>query len=91
MPDGRLIAIPSRARIGRSNVTWLNGGEQQVFEYETDDTLFAVGEWKANRRISTAIPSRTQSRHRQHALHEAGLAVASPCARCPACRSAVST
>ena len=53
----RLIAIPSRARIGRANVTWLNGSEQRVFEYETIYTLFAVGVSTASPRISMATRS----------------------------------
>ena len=75
MPDGRLIAIPSRARIGRSNVTWLNGSEQRVFEYEADDTLFAVGEVEGEPTHFDGYPFSGLNRAIvQHALHEAGLA-----------------
>ena len=74
IPDGRLIAIPSRARIGRSNVTWLNGSEQRVFEYETDDTLFAVGEVDGEPTHFDGYPFSGLNRAIvQHALHEAGL------------------
>ncbi|MCP4844614.1 MAG: ParM/StbA family protein, partial [Actinomycetia bacterium] len=44
LPDGRLVAIPSRARVGRANVTWLNEARHKIAEYETEDTLYAVGE-----------------------------------------------
>ena len=36
LPDGRLTAIPSRARVGQSWVTWINEAEQRIFEYETE-------------------------------------------------------
>jgi len=74
LPDGRLIAIPSRARIGRANVTWLNGSEQRVFEYETDDTLFAVGDIDGEPTHFDGYPFSGLNRAIvQHALHEAGL------------------
>jgi plasmid segregation protein ParM len=74
LPDGRLIAIPSRARIGRSNVTWLNGSEQRVFEYETDGTLFAVGEVDGEPTHFDGYPFSGLNRAIvQHALHQAGL------------------
>ena len=44
LPDGRLVAIPSRARVGRANVTWLNEAQHKIAEYETDSTLYAAGE-----------------------------------------------
>ena len=75
LPDGRLIAIPSRALIGRANVTWLNGSEQKVFEYETDDTVFAVGEVDGEPTHFDGYPFSGLNRAIvQHALHEAGLA-----------------
>ena len=43
LPDGRLCAIPSRACIGQSSVTWINQAVQRVFEYETEDTTYSVG------------------------------------------------
>jgi plasmid segregation protein ParM len=43
LPDGRLILIPSRVRVGRSDRTWIHGAEQQVFEYETEGTVYSVG------------------------------------------------
>jgi plasmid segregation protein ParM len=44
LADGRLVAIPSRARVGRANVTWLNEVQHKIAEYETEDTLYAAGE-----------------------------------------------
>jgi plasmid segregation protein ParM len=44
LADGRLVAIPSRARVGRANVTWLNEARQKIAEYETEGTLYAAGE-----------------------------------------------
>ena len=39
LPDGRLLATPSRAQIGRCNVSWLNQTERRIFEYETEGTV----------------------------------------------------
>jgi plasmid segregation protein ParM len=44
LADGRLVAIPSRARVGRANVTWLNETRHKIAEYETEATLYAAGE-----------------------------------------------
>ena len=44
LPDGRLVAIPSRARVGRANVTWLHEAQHNIVEYETDATRYAAGE-----------------------------------------------
>jgi plasmid segregation protein ParM len=44
LADGRLVAIPSRPRVGRANVTWLNEAQHKIAEYETDSTLYAAGE-----------------------------------------------
>ena len=75
LPDGRLIAIPSRAQIGRANVTWLNGSAQRVFEYETEGTLFAVGDVDGEPTHFDGYPFSGLNRVIvQHALHEAGLA-----------------
>ena len=32
LPDGRLLATPSTAHVGRSKVTWMSTAEQLVFE-----------------------------------------------------------
>ena len=39
LPDGQLIAIPSRARIGKSGVTLIHEGQHRIFEYETEGTV----------------------------------------------------
>ena len=44
LPDGRLLATPSRAQIGRSKVSWINHAERRIFEYATDGTVYSVGE-----------------------------------------------
>jgi plasmid segregation protein ParM len=44
LPDGRLLATPSRAQIGRSKVTWINQAQRRIFEYETDGTVYSVGD-----------------------------------------------
>ena len=43
LPDGRLMVIPSRGRVGRSDMTWIHGAEQRVFEYETEGAVYSVG------------------------------------------------
>ena len=74
LPSGRLIAIPSRARIGRANVTWLDGSVPRVFEYATEDTQFAVGEVAAEPTHFDGYPFSGLNRAIvQHALQEAGL------------------
>jgi plasmid segregation protein ParM len=44
LQDGRLLATPSRAQIGRSKVSWIDQAERRIFEYETDGTIYSVGE-----------------------------------------------
>jgi len=74
LPDGRLIAIPSRARIGKAGVTWIHDGQQRIFEYETQGAVYSVGavdgaathfEGYSTSGLNRAIV--------QHALQEAGL------------------
>ena len=48
LADGRLLAIPSAARVGRSNVSWMPRAEQLIFEYETEGTVFSVGDVDAS-------------------------------------------
>ena len=43
LADGRLLSIPSRARIGHAWVTWIRDGEQRIFEYETEGSVYSVG------------------------------------------------
>ena len=75
LPDGRLIIFPSRARVGRSDVTWIDQAEQRIFEYETEEAVYSVGAvdgapthfegypWSGLNRVIV-----------QHALQQAGLA-----------------
>ncbi|MEJ1366450.1 MAG: ParM/StbA family protein [Candidatus Sedimenticola sp. (ex Thyasira tokunagai)] len=44
LPDGRVHAIPSRARIGQSGVIWIHQAQQRVFEYETEGSIYSVGD-----------------------------------------------
>ena len=44
LPGGRQIVIPSSARVGRSKVTWMPQARQTVFEYQTDNTVYSVGD-----------------------------------------------
>ena len=43
LPDGRLVSVPSRARMGAAGVTWIRDVEQRIFEYETAGTVYSVG------------------------------------------------
>jgi plasmid segregation protein ParM len=75
LPDGRLLAIPSRARVGSAQMTWLNGSQPKVFEYETDGTRYAVGEVDGEPTHFDGYPASGLNRAIvQHALLEAGLA-----------------
>lgn len=74
LPDGRLYAIPSRARIGQSGVTWIHQAEQRVFEYETEDTIYSVGEVDGAPTQFEGYPVSGLNRVIvQHALQEVGL------------------
>jgi plasmid segregation protein ParM len=74
LSDGRLLATPSRARIGRSKVSWLNHAERRIFEYETEATVFSVGEVDAAAtRFEGYACSGLNRAIVQHALQQAGL------------------
>ena len=74
LPDGRLVAVPSRARLGRANVTWLDDAEQRIFEYETEDQSFSVGEVDGEPTYFDAYPFSGLNRAIvQHGLQQAGL------------------
>ena len=74
LPDGRLAAIASRARFGRANVTWLDASRQRIFEYETEDQLFAVGALDGEPTQFDDYPFSALNRAIvQHALQAAGL------------------
>ena len=74
LADGRLVSIPSRARMGQAGVTWIREEEQGIFEYQTDGTVYSVGavdgeptqfDEYANSGLNRVIV--------QHALYQAGL------------------
>lgn len=75
LPDGRLLAIPSRARVGQSGVTWIHEAEQRISEYETDDTVYSVGAVDGAPTHFEGYPWSGLNRSVvQHALQQAGLA-----------------
>ena len=75
LPDGRLLAIPSRARVGQSGVTWIHEAEQRISEYETDDTVYSVGAVDGVPTHFEGYPWSGLNRAVvQHALQQAGLA-----------------
>lgn len=75
LPDGRLFVIPSRARVGQSDVTWINGAEQRIFEYETEDAVYSVGAVEGAPTHFEGYPWSGLNRAVvQHALQQAGLA-----------------
>ena len=74
LPDGRLLVTPSRAQIGRSKISWLNQTERRIFEYETDGTLYSVGDVDAaSTRFEGFACSGMNRAIVQHALQQAGL------------------
>ncbi len=75
LPDGRLVAIPSRARVGQSGVTWIHEAEQRISEYETEDTVYSVGAIDGAPTHFEGYPWSGLNRAVvQHALQQAGLA-----------------
>jgi len=75
LPDGRLLAIPSRARVGQSGVTWIHEAEQRISEYETEDTVYSVGAVDGVPTHFEGYPWSGLNRAVvQHALQQAGLA-----------------
>ena len=75
LPDGRLIVIPSRARVGHAGVTWIHEAQQRIFEYETEDTVYAVGAVEGAPTQFEGYPWSGLNRAiAQHALQVAGLA-----------------
>ena len=74
LPDGRLLATPSRAEIGRAKVSWLNPGERAIVEYESEGTVYSVGEVDgAATRFDGYACSGMNRAIVQHALQQAGL------------------
>ncbi|MEJ1337593.1 MAG: ParM/StbA family protein [Candidatus Sedimenticola sp. (ex Thyasira tokunagai)] len=75
LPDGRLLAIPSRARVGQSGVTWIHEAEQRISEYETEDAVYSVGALDGAPTHFEGYPWSGLNRAVvQHALQQAGLA-----------------
>lgn len=75
LADGRLLAIPSQARIGHARITWLDGSAGQVAEYETGDARYAVGDVDGEPTRFDGYPFSGLNRAIvQHALQRAGLA-----------------
>ncbi len=74
LADGQMFAIPSRARLGRANVTWIDSAEQRIFEYETEAQIFAVGQLEGEPTEFDAYPFSGLNRAIvQHGLQKAGL------------------
>ena len=74
LPDGRLAAIPSRARIGQAGVTWMREEQQRIFEYETGGTIYSVGAVDGEPTRFEGYPNSGLNRVIvQHALQQAGL------------------
>lgn len=74
LPDGRLLATPSRAQIGRSKVSWINQAERRIFEYAADGTTYSVGDVDAaSTRFEGYACSGMNRAIVQHALQQAGL------------------
>ncbi|MFT5481562.1 MAG: plasmid segregation protein ParM [Halieaceae bacterium] len=74
LPNDRLVAIPSRARIGQAGVTWIEAEKQRVFEYSTEGSIYSVGSVDGDSTRFTGYP--ISGLHRciiQHALQQARL------------------
>lgn len=75
LPDGRLIVVPSRARVGHLGVTWINEAAQRAVEYETDGTVYSVGAVDGAPTHFEGYPWSGLNRCVvQHAFQQAGLA-----------------
>jgi plasmid segregation protein ParM len=75
LPNGRLIAVPSRVRTGTAGVTWMRDDEHKIFEYETDGGRYAVGSVDGEPTQYDEFPGSAMNRVLvQHALQQAGLA-----------------
>lgn len=74
LADGRLLATPSRAQIGRSKVTWIHHTRRSIFEYQTEGAVYSVGEVDAaSTRFEGYACSGLNRAIVQHALQEADL------------------
>ncbi len=74
LADGRLLSIPSRARIGHCGVTWMQEEERKIFEYETEGTVYSVGAVDGEPTHFDDYPTSGMNRAIvQHAFQQAGL------------------
>ena len=74
LTDGRLVAVPSRARLGRAGITWLDGSKPRAFDYETEGSVYCAGEVQGEPTRYDAYPHSGLNRVIvQHALQAAGL------------------
>jgi len=74
LPDGRLLAVPSRARLGSAGVTWIRDEEQKIFEYETGGCVYSVGAVDGEPTQFDEYPGSALNRViAQHALQQAGM------------------
>jgi plasmid segregation protein ParM len=74
LADGRLVSIPSRARMGAAGVTWIREKEQRIFEYETSGTVYSVGAVNGEPTQFDEYPGSALNRVIvQHALQVSGL------------------
>jgi len=74
LADGRFLATPSRAQIGRSKVSWISQAERRIFEYQTDGAVYSVGDVEAAATRFEGYASSGMNRAIvQHALQQAGL------------------
>jgi plasmid segregation protein ParM len=74
LPDGRLLALPSRVRMGSAGVTWIREDQQRIFEYETGGSVYSVGAVDGDPTQFDEYPCSALNRVMvQHALQEAGL------------------
>ena len=74
LENGRLLSIPSRARIGHSGVTWMQDDQQQIFEYQTHGQVYSVGAVDGEPTHFDGYPVSDMNRVIvQHAFQQAGL------------------
>jgi plasmid segregation protein ParM len=74
LPDGRLLAVPSRGRLGAAAVTSVNGQTSGVSEYRTDGDTVSVGGPEGDATASDDYPFSSLNRAIvQHALLAVGL------------------
>ena len=74
LENGRLLSIPSRARIGHSGVTWMQSDQQQIFEYQTQGQVYSVGAVDGEPTHFDGYPVSDMNRVIvQHAFQQAGL------------------